>query len=192
MSKITTSDFQKGKFIEFKNEPCQIVEYQFVNPGKGSAFVRTKLKNLKSGRVQEFTYKSGEVVEEIPVSAKEMQFLYKQNEELIFMDPRTFEQVSLPLSYIGSFSKFIKEGDIYQVLVYDGQALGMRYPQKVRLKIIEADEGAKGDTVMGAKKIVTLETNVKVAVPLFVKQGETIIVDSDTGEYVGRESQKNY
>jgi len=192
MSKVTTSDFQKGMFIEFKGETHQIVEFQFVNPGKGSAFVRTKLKNLKTGRVQEFTYKSGEGVEEIPINVKEMQYIYKQGDDFVFMDERTFDQATLPKETVGDFAKFIKEGNIYQILLDDGTAVGMRYPQKVRLKVTEAEEGARGNTVTGAKKSVTLETGAKVNVPIFIKTGEVVMIDTDTGEYAGRESTKVY
>jgi elongation factor P len=190
MSKITTADFQKGIFIIFKDEPNQIVGFQHVNPGKGSAFIRTKLKSLKSGRVQEFTYKSGETVEEYPVYIKEMQFLYKDGLNLVFMDQESFEQVNLAESLVGNIAKYIKPGDVYQIMTHEGIALGMRVPKKVRLVVTEADEGVKGNTVTGAKKIVQAETGVKVAVPLFIKKGDVISVDPETGEYVARESQK--
>ncbi len=147
MAKITTGDFQKGIFIEFKGEPHQITEFQFFNPGKGSAFVRTKLKSVKTGRVQEFTYKSGETVEEIPVVVREMQCIYKTDNEFVFMDPKTFEQTSLTQEAIGDFWHFIKEGENYQLLLRDDQAIGIRQPPKVRLIVTEADQGVKGNTV---------------------------------------------
>ena len=190
MSKITTSNFQKGIFIIFKGEPHQITEFQFVNPGKGSAFVRTKLKSLKTGRVQEFTYKSGEQVEEYSINVKEMQYLYKAGDNFCFMDLRNFEQINISKDKVGSFSNFIKEGETYQVLLNEGNAIGMRYPKKVQLKVTEAEEGVKGSTVSGARKSVLVETGVRINVPLFIKAGETIIVDPATGEYVERASQK--
>ena len=189
MSVVTTSDFQKGMFIEFKGETNQIVEFQHVNPGKGSAFVRTKLKNLKTGKVAEFTYKSGETVEEIPVEVHEMQYLYKDNESFVFMDRFSYEQVNLPKEIIGSFYQFLKEGDVYQILLHNGQAIGMRYPKKVRLLVIAADEAIKGNTVMGAKKLVQLETGVNIAAPLFIKKGDLISIDPETGEYLERASK---
>lgn len=192
MSKITTSDFQKGMFIEFKGETNQIVEFQFVNPGKGSAFARTKLKNLKTGRVQEFTYKSGEAVVEIPINVREMQYIYREGDNYVFMDEKTFDQASLSKESVGDFAKFIKEGNIYQILLDDGVAIGMRYPQKVRLKVTEAEEGARGNTVTGAKKTVTLETGAKVNVPIFIKVGEVVMIDTSSSEYAGRESTKVY
>lgn len=186
MSNISTSDFIKGIFIEFKNEPHQIVEFQHVNPGKGSAFIRTKLKSLKSGKVAEFTYKSGEKVEEIPIITREMQFLYKQGDFLIFMDPTSYEQTELPINLAGNFANFIKEGEIYQLLILEEKACGMRFPKKVRLKVIEADVGVKGNTVSGAKKSVIVETGVSVQVPLFIKVGDIIAIDPETGDYLER------
>lgn len=190
MTKITTSDFQKGMFIAYRNEPHQIVDLQFVNPGKGSAFIRTKLKNVKTGRVYEFTYKSGEGVEEIPVNVHEMQYLYKVDDQFVFMDRFTYEQMQLGKDIIGTFSSFLKEGDIYQIYVYESQAIGMRYPQKVRLKVTESEEAVKGNSVGGAKKMVIVETGVQIAVPLFIKKGDLISIDPQTGAYVERASQE--
>lgn len=189
MSNITTADFQKGMFIEYKDEPHQIVDLTFVSPGKGSAFVRTKLKNVKTGRVQEFTYKSGESAIELSVEVHEMQYLYKENEKFVFMDNRSYEQISLLKDILGNFSNFIKEGEIYQIIIYEGEAIGMRFPKKVRLIVKEAEDAVKGSTMMGAKKIVTVETGAQIAVPIFIKNGDVIAVDPQTGEYVSRESQ---
>lgn len=190
MSIITTADFQKGMFITFKNEPHQIVDLTFVNPGKGSAFVRTKVKNIKTGRVQEFTYKSGESVEQIPVEVHEMQYLYKENDKFVFMDNQSYEQIYIHKDILGNFSSFLKENETHQILIHDHIALGMRFPKKVRLKVTDADDAVKGNTVMGAKKMVTLETGTKVAVPLFIKTGDIVAVDPESGEYLARESQK--
>lgn len=190
MSKISTSEFQKGMFIEFRGEPYQIVDFQFVNPGKGSAFVRTKLKGIKSDKVIEFTYKSGETVEEIPVNVREMQFLYKADNNLVFMDNANYEQINMDAGLAGNFSKFIKEGETYQVFVHEGQALGLRVPKKVKLLVTEAEEGVRGNTVSGARKTVILETGVNISVPLFIKKGDTIVVDPETGEYQERASRE--
>lgn len=189
MSKISTAEFVKGIFIVFKGEPHQIVEFQHVNPGKGSAFIRTRLKSLKTGKVQDFTYKSGETVEEIPINIREMQYLYKQADSLIFMDQTSYEQIMLPKNIVGNFANFIIEGEIYQVLVHENVACGMRFPKKVRLKVIEADEGVRGNTVSGAKKSVKVETGVTIQVPLFIKAGDTIAVDPESGEYLERSHQ---
>lgn len=189
MSNISTADFQKGMFIEYKDEPHQIISFQFVNPGKGSAFVRTKLKNVKSGRVQEFTYKSGESVKELPIETHEMQYLYRDDKNYVFMNNRSYEQINLNSDLLGDFISLLKEGNTYQILIYDGQAIGMRLPKKVRLKVTNAQEGARGNTVMGAKKIVTVETGMELAVPIFIKTGDMIVIDTETNEYVSRESQ---
>ena len=189
MSKISTSDFQKGMFIEFREEPYQIVEFKHVNPGKGSAFVRTKLKALKSEKVLEFTYKSGESVEEIPIFVKEMQYLYKDKDGFTFMDNKSYEQLNLSETIVGNFKNYIKEGQIYQILIHNDQAVGMHYPKKVSLAVIESDEGAKGNTVTGAKKVVIIETGAKVTVPLFIKKGDTIAIDPESGNYLERSSK---
>lgn len=188
MSNISTAEFQKGIFLNFKNEPHQIVDLTFVNPGKGSAFVRTKLKSLKTGKVQEFTFKSGEKAEEIPMEVHESQFIYKEGDNLIFMDKFNYEQYSLAKELIGNFANFLKEGDVYQIIVDQGQAVSMRYPKKVRLKVIEAEDAVSGSTVSGAKKSVKLETGVTVNVPLFIKEGDHVAVDPETGEYLERVS----
>lgn len=189
MAKITTSQFEKGIFIEFKGEPHQIVEFQHVNPGKGSAFLRTKLKSLKSGKVQEFTYKSGESVEEVPINVREMQYLYKTGDQFFFMDKGSFEQLAIEKNIIGNFANFLKEGEIYQILIHEDTAVGMRFPKKVRIKVTDSDEAVKGNTVSGAKKVVTIETGVQITVPLFIKKGDTIAIDPETGEYLERVGQ---
>jgi elongation factor P len=187
MSNITTSGFRKGIFIVFKDEPHQILEYQHVNPGKGSAFVRTKLKSLASGRVQEFTYKSGESVQEVPVETHEMQYLYPESAGFVFMDNRTYNMVTIPKSFLEDFSPYLKPNDTYQVLIHNEEAVGVRIPKKVRLRVVEAESAVAGNTASGnASKLVTLETGAKVLVPLFIKEGEMIAVDPQTGTYVER------
>ncbi|MCX6793708.1 MAG: elongation factor P [Candidatus Gottesmanbacteria bacterium] len=186
MSAITTSDFTKSTFIEFKGEPHQIVEFQHVNPGKGSAFVRTKLKSLKTGKVQEFTFKSGESVMEVPIATREMQYLYKENDNYVFMDNTSYEQFNIPAAMLGTYVHYLKPNDVYQVLINGEEAVGLRFPKKVRLKVTEATEGAKGNTVSGATKTVIVETGAVITVPLFIKEGETIAIDPETGTYLER------
>lgn len=186
MATITTANFKKGIVIEFKDEPYQITEFQHVNPGKGSAFVRTKLKSLKSGRVQEFTYKSGESVTEIPVETKEMQYLYEQNQAYIFMDNQTYEQFEVTSQIIGEFKSYLRTNDTYQLLVHEDTVLGIRLPKKVRLTVTEATEGARGNSVTGATKTVVVETGARVTVPLFIKQGDVIAIDPETNSYLER------
>jgi len=183
---ITTASFKKGIFVTFKDEPHQIVEFQHVNPGKGSAFVRTRLKSLKTGRVQEFTYKSGESVEEVPVETHEMQYLYKENGKYIFMDNVSYEQFELSETMLGDYVWYLKPNDIYQILIHGEEPVGVRFPKKVRLLVTEADEGSKGDTVTGATKVVVVETGARVNVPLFIKQGDLIAIDPESGSYVER------
>ena len=186
MATISTAQFRKGIFIEFKDEPHQIVEFQHVNPGKGSAFVRTRLKSLKTGRVQEFTYKSGESVTEVPVETHEMQYLYKENAGYVFMDNRSFEQFTVPETIISDFVPYIKENETYQVLVHGDAVVGMRFPKKVYLKVTEADSGSRGNTATSATKTVKVETGLTVTVPLFIKEGDTIAVDPESGSYLER------
>jgi len=186
MSTTTTADFKKGMFIKFKDEPHQIVESQHVNPGKGSAFVRTRLKSIKTGRVSEFTYKSGEAVEELLVETREMQYLYKEGEAYLFMDNQNYEQYAVPESLLGDFVKFLKPNDIYQIMIYEEQPIGVRLPKKIRLLVTEASDAARGDTVGGAMKMVIVETGATVAVPIFIKEGEIIAIDPESGTYVER------
>lgn len=186
MSKISTAQFKKGMFIEFKDEPHLITDMQFVNPGKGSAFVRTKLKSLKSGKVQEFTFKSGESCEELAIVTREMQYLYKEGDSYVFMDNVSYDQLSIAESMLDSFVKYLKPNDTYQILVYEDEAVGIRFPKKVWLKVTEADEGAKGNTASGATKTVVIETGAVITVPLFIKVGDTIGIDPETATYLER------
>ena len=186
MSTITTAQFRKGMFVEFKGEPHAIVEFQHVNPGKGSAFVRTRLKALKTGKVQDFTFKSGESMIEVPVNTREMQYLYKEGDTYIFMDNFNYEQIYIAESVLSDYVQFLKQNETYQVLVRDDEGVGVRFPKKVRLLVTQAEEGSRGDTVAGAGKVVTLETGLKLTVPLFIKEGDTIAVDSDSGQYLER------
>lgn len=186
MSNITTAEFRKGMFIVFKGEPHQIVEFQHVNPGKGGAFVRTRLKSLKTGKVQDFTFKAGEGVVEVPVATREMQYLYKDGENYAFMDNFSYEQVTVPAAVLSDYAGFLKENDTYQILMNDELPVGVRFPKKVRLKVTEATEGARGNTVSGATKTVIVETGLQVTVPLFIREGDTIAIDPETGSYIER------
>lgn len=186
MATILTSDIKKGLCIMFRSAPCVVVDKTFVSPGKGSAFYRTKLKNIKTGNVVEFTFKSGEKLEEAPVEVVELQYLYKDGEALNFMNPRTYEQFSLPKEMANSFFSLMKEGENYQVYVLDNQAIALRPPLKVILKVTHAEEGAKGNTVTGATKEVEVETGYKVLVPLFIKEGDLISINVESGGYVER------
>lgn len=183
---ISTSDFEKGMVIKMDNEPWQIIDYQFVHPGKGAAFVRTTLKNLKTNKVLERSFKSGERFEEIELEYKKAIYLYKDKRNAVFSLQENQQRVSLPLEDVEQQIMYLKEQSVVD-LIYIGEKLsGINIPKKVSLKVIEAPPAIKGDTVTGTTKTVTLETGLKIEVPIFIKEGETILVNTDTGEYVGR------
>lgn len=186
MGTILTSDLKKGICILFRDTPHIVVDKTFVSPGKGSAFFRTKLKNLKTGNVIEFTFKSGEKLEEVPLEVQELQYLYADENNLNFMNPKTFEQFTLEKSLVGDFLKLMKEGESYQVYVFENQAIALRPPLKVFRKVVRAEPGAKGNTVTGATKEVEIETGYKLQTPLFIKEGDTIAINVESGQYVER------
>lgn len=186
MGSITTAQFKKGMFIEFRGEPNLLTDMTFVNPGKGSAFVRTKLKSLTSGKVIEFTFKSGESAKELDVATREMQFLYKEGDAYVFMDNTSFEQYNILEALLSDFVKYLRSNDTYQVLVLNDEAVGVRFPKKVWLKVTESSEGIKGNSSAGATKTVETETGAIVTVPLFIKEGDTIGIDPETGTYLER------
>ncbi len=184
--RINAGNLKKGEFVFFQGEICQVQKADFYSPGKGSALMKARLKNLISAKNVEYAYKSNEQVDVLDVTSIEMQYLYKDNENLYFMDERTYNQSSLPISVVGDISKFFKDGEKMFVFMYNDKPLSVRPPSSVKLKIIEAEDAAKGDTVSGAKKPVKVETGAIVMVPIFVKIGETISLNPETGEYTGR------
>ncbi len=186
--KTNAGNLKKGEFIEYQGDIWQIQKAEFYSPGKGSALMKTKIKGLTSGKTIDYTFKSSESIETLAVESIEMQFLYKDNDVIYFMDERTYNQYELPIGSAGNAANFLKEGEKCYVYLYQDRPLTVRTPLSVSLKIVEADDATKGDTVSGAKKQVTLETGAKVMVPIFVKAGETITVNPDTGEYTGRDS----
>jgi len=167
-------------------DPFTIVENEFVKPGKGQAFNRVKIRNLKTGRVIDRTYKSGESVEAADVMETEMQYLYSDGELWHFMEPETFEQLSADATAVGECSKWLKEQDSYLVTLWNGQPISIVPPNFVSLAIAQTDPGVRGDTSGGGGKPATLETGAVVRVPLFINEGEVIKVDTRTGEYVSR------
>jgi elongation factor P len=186
MSTIKAGNLTKGIFILFKNEPYEVTKAEFYAPGKGSAICRAKLKSLKTGNTQEFTYKSNESVEELDVMAKEMQYLYHDPSEVVFMDQRTYEQVSVPTALLEGKTQYLIPELMMYVVFLDDKPIGVRFPQKVHMKVTHAEDAVAGNTVTAARKPVTVETGLTVLVPLFIKDGETVIVDTTTGEYVSR------
>jgi len=181
--KIKAGNLKKGEFVYYQNQIWQIQKADFYSPGKGSALMKTRIKNLVSGKNIEYNYKSSESVEVLEVSSIEMQYLYKDNENSYFMDERSYNQYSVPLSIVGKAADFMKEGSKCFVFLHDDKPLTIRPPMSITLKVVETEDAAKGDTVTGATKVAKVETGVTVMVPLFVKVGETISINPETGEY---------
>lgn len=186
MTSYTTNQFKGGLKVMLDGDPYSIIENEFVKPGKGQAFNRVKLRHLKSGRVIERTFKSGESVEGADVIEREMQYLYNDGNEWHFMMMDTFEQYTANGNIVGDAAKWLKEEAMCNVVLYNDAPLSIDPPAFVELKIIETDPGLKGDTSGGGGKPATLETGAVVRVPLFVQQGEVIRVDTRTGEYASR------
>jgi len=181
----STPDFRKGLRIELGNEPYVIVDFQHVKPGKGGAFVRTKLKNLLNGRVVDKTFRSGEKVGKPDMEEKEMQFLYK-DDEYHFMDNSSYEQIALSGEVIGDSKNFLQENTNVTILFYQNRPINLELPIFVELEVVEAEPGVKGDTASGASKPVTMETGAKIQVPLFIEEGDRLKIDTRTGEYIER------
>ncbi len=181
-----TSDFRNGLKIELENEPFAIVEFQHVKPGKGGAFVRTKLKNLKTGRVLERTFRSGESVGNPEIEQKQMQYLYRDGDVFYFMDTETYDQTGLGAEKLGDRVKFLCEETIVDILFYKGDAISIEMPTFVELAIKRTEPGLRGDTAAGATKQAELETGATVAVPLFLSEGDMLKIDTRTGEYIER------
>jgi elongation factor P len=186
MASYSTNEFRGGLKLMIDGDPCSIIENEFVKPGKGQAFNRVKLRNLKTGRVIERTYKSGESVEAADVMDTEMQYLYSDGEFWHFMDPDSFEQMAAEESAVKDAIKWLKEQDTCEVTLWNGVPLSVTPPNFTVLKVVETDPGVRGDTSGGGGKPATLETGAVVRVPLFIDEGELLKVDTRTGEYVGR------
>lgn len=170
-------------------DPCSILENELVKPGKGQAFARTRLKNLKTGRVWERTFKSGETLDAADVMDRDMEYLYNDGEFWHFMEPATFEQYQADKNAVGDSALWLREQDTVMVTLYNGSPLAVTPPNHVELEIVETDPGLKGDTAQGGTKPATLSTGAVVKVPLFISQGEIVRVDTRTGEYLGRASK---
>jgi elongation factor P len=183
---ISTSDFRSGAKIEIDSEPYVIVEFQHIKPGKGAAFVRTRLKNLKTGNVIDKNIRSGEKFNEPNLEEKEVQFLYQQEDQYNFMDTRTYEQFFLSGKQLGENRDFLKENMVVTIHFYNGAPLAMEIPVFVELKIVSTAPGIRGDTATGGTKPATLETGAVVKVPLHIEEGTVIKVDTRTRAYVER------
>lgn len=183
---ISTADFRNGLTIETDGQLFQIVYFQHVKPGKGGAFVKTRLRNLRTGAVVEKTFRAGERMEQAVIERQKMQFLYRAGNEFTFMDMETFDQTSLPESRIGDGATYLKPDMEVAVVTYGGELLGVELPNTVDLAVTQTDPGLRGDTATGGSKPATLESGAVVNVPLFIDEGDVIRVDTRTGQYVQR------
>lgn len=183
---ISVNDFKTGLTVEIDNDIWQVLEFQHVKPGKGAAFVRTKLRNLRNGNTQEKTFRAGEKVGRAHIDHKTMQYLYASGDTHAFMDTTSYEQIELQTSQIKKELKYIKENMEVSIVTYEGEILGVELPKNVELEVTETEPGLKGDTVSGGSKSATLETGLVVQVPLFINQGETLIISTSEGKYVSR------
>lgn len=181
--RTNAGNLKKGEFISYQGDIWQVQKADFYSPGKGSALMKTRIKNLISAKNIEYAFKSNEQVDVLDVSSIEMQYLYKDAENVYFMDERSYNQYTLPVSVVGKAVNFMKEGNKYYVYLYEDKPLTMRPSLSVKLKVMETEDSVKGDTVSGAKKPARVETGVTVMVPLFVKVGDLITVNPETGEY---------
>lgn len=186
MTTYSTNEFKAGLKVMLDGDPASIVENEFVKPGKGQAFSRVRIRNLKNGRTIERTFKSGETIEAADVIDVEMQYLYNDGQFWHFMNPETYEQLASDKNAIGDNAKWLKEQDVCIITLWNGLPLVVEPPNTVILKIVETDPGLKGDTSGGGGKPATLETGAVVRVPLFVQNGESIKVNTRTGEYISR------
>jgi elongation factor P len=186
MASYSTNEFRGGLKIILDGEPFTIVENEFVKPGKGQAFNRVRVRNLKTGRVIERTFKSGDSVEAADIFEMDVQYLYSDGDFWHFMHPESYEQYAVDKDAMGDNIKWLKDGDVCQVMLYNGEPLSITPPNFTELKIVDTDPGLRGDTSGGGGKPATLETGAVVRVPLFVDNGEVIRVDTRSGEYVSR------
>jgi elongation factor P len=181
-----TSAIRKGLKIQIDGDPYVVVDFQFVKPGKGNAFTRTKIKNMITGAVLDKTYKSGEKLDEASMDEREMQFLYKDGEGFHFMDQGSYEQHAIPEKVVEDEARFLKENLSVNVLLFNDRPIGISLPNFVELEVTETDPGIRGDTATGGKKPATLETGATINVPLFIERGEKLKIDTRSGEYVER------
>lgn len=183
---ISVNDFKTGLTIETDNDIWQVIEFQHVKPGKGAAFVRSKLRSLRSGNIQEKTFRGGEKVERAHIDNSKMTYLYSSGDAHSFMDTTSYEQIDLQTSQIERQLKFLKENMEVNVLQYGHEILGVELPQSVKLEVTETEPGIKGDTASGGTKPATVETGLTVQVPFFVNKGDVLIIDTREGKYVSR------
>ncbi|MGH9107734.1 MAG: elongation factor P [Acidimicrobiales bacterium] len=186
MAAVSTNDLKNGITLNLPEGLFSVVEFQHVKPGKGGAFVRTKLKNLRTGAVIDRTYRADEKLDQAIIEKREMQYLYNDGDAYVFMDNADYEQLSSPRQALGAAAHFLKEGDSALLQFYDGEIIGVDLPAAVELTVTQAEPGVQGDRVSGARKPATLETGITVQVPLFVNPGDRVKVDTRSGEYLTR------
>ncbi|HNR12927.1 MAG TPA: elongation factor P [Thermodesulfobacteriota bacterium] len=184
----STADFKRGLRIEYDGTPYSIVEFQHVKPGKGGAFVRTKLRNLITGSMFEKTFRAGEKVDKPDLEEKKMQYLYVEGGQYYFMDTETYEQTFLTIDQLGDSKNYLQEGITINALFYQGRPIGVELPIFVILQISKTEPGVRGDTASGGSKPATMETGAVIQVPLFLNEGDKIKIDTRTGEYIERVS----
>jgi elongation factor P len=186
MPAITTNDLKTGMHLEVEGNLVQVVEFQHVKPGKGHAFVRTTLKNARNGAVVDKTFRAGEKVERVTVDKREMQYLYNDGTEFVFMDNSTYDQIHVSTATLGDAANYLVDGSAVILQMYGSEVVGVDLPAAVELNIAQTEPGIQGDRVSGARKAATLETGLVVQVPLFIEPGERIRVDTRSGEYLSR------
>jgi elongation factor P len=183
---VSTNDLKNGMTLDLPEGLCSVVEFQHVKPGKGGAFVRTKLKNVRTGAVIERTYRADEKLEQAIIDKREMQYLYTDGDEYVFMDNSSYEQLQVTGASLGESTQYLKEGDSAVLQMYDGEIVGVDLPAAVELAVTTTEPGVQGDRVSGARKPATLETGYTIQVPLFVNVGDRVKVDTRSGEYLTR------
>ncbi|OXS80375.1 elongation factor P [Domibacillus enclensis] len=183
---ISVNDFRTGLTIEVDNGIWRVVDFQHVKPGKGAAFVRSKLRNLRTGAIQEKTFRAGEKVGKAQIDNRRMQYLYANGDQHVFMDTESYDQIELPDSQIEYELKFLKENMAVSIMMFGSETLGVELPNTVELKVTETEPGIKGDTASGGTKPAIVETGLSVNVPFFVNEGDVLIVNTTDGSYVSR------
>ena len=183
---ISVNDFRTGLTIEVDNGIWRVMDFQHVKPGKGAAFVRSKLRNLRNGAIQEKTFRAGEKVGKAQIDNRTMQYLYASGDQHVFMDNESYEQIELPSTALEYELKFLRENMEVHIMMYHGETLGVELPNTVVLEVTETEPGIKGDTASGGSKPATLETGLIVQVPFFINQGDKLIINTDEGSYVSR------
>jgi elongation factor P len=183
---ISVNDFKTGLTVKVDNDIFQVLEFQHVKPGKGAAFVRSKLRNLRNGNIQEKTFRGGEKIQKAHIENRKMQYLYANGDDHAFMDTHTYDQIELPAAQIEYELKFLIENMEVHIMTYEGETLGVQLPNTVELQVTETEPGIKGDTASGGTKPATVETGLIVQVPFFVNQGDKLVVNTGDGKYVSR------